>query len=35
MWLGVHPGAGGQWYLPDGTHVGNGQPSNEAPYAHW
>jgi hypothetical protein len=35
MWLGVFPGAGQQWYLADGTLVGNGQPSNAAPYAHW
>jgi hypothetical protein len=35
MWLGVYPGAGQQWYLADGTLVGNGQPSNAAPYAHW
>jgi hypothetical protein len=35
IWLGVYPGAGQQWYLADGTLVGNGQPSNAAPYAHW
>jgi hypothetical protein len=35
IWLGVHLGAGGQWYLADGSLVGNGQPSNADPYAHW
>jgi hypothetical protein len=35
IWLGVHPSAGAQWFLADGTHIGNGQPSNSAPYAHW
>jgi hypothetical protein len=35
IWLGVYPGAGQQWFLADGAPVGNGQPSNAAPYAHW
>jgi hypothetical protein len=30
------PGAvGSNWYLLDGTSVGNGVPSNANPYAHW
>jgi hypothetical protein len=35
IWLGVRPGARQQWYLLDGTLVGNGEPSNTDPYAHW
>lgn len=26
---------GSNWYLSDGTPVGNGIPSNSNPYAHW
>jgi hypothetical protein len=35
IWLGVRPGGRQQWYLADGTLVGNGEPSNTDPYAHW
>jgi hypothetical protein len=28
-------GPGSNWYLLDGTNVGNGVPSNANPYAHW
>ncbi len=35
IWLGVRLGGRQQWYLLDGDMVGNGQPSNAEPYAHW
>ncbi len=35
-WLGVEEGSQFRWMLADGSgSVGNGQPSNAAPYAHW
>jgi hypothetical protein len=35
-WIGVEPGAGGQWALADGSGtIGTGRPSNTNPYAHW
>jgi hypothetical protein len=35
-WLGVEAGSGYRWMLADGSgSVGNGQPSNAAPHAHW
>lgn len=33
-WIGLER-SGRTWYWPDGTSVGNGQPSNVNPYAHW
>jgi hypothetical protein len=35
IWLGIRLGGRQQWYLLDGSMVGNGQPSNAEPYAHW
>jgi hypothetical protein len=35
IWLGVVMAAEQQWYMLDSTLVGNGEPSNQAPYAHW
>jgi hypothetical protein len=35
IWLGVRLGGRQQWYLLDGSLVGNGEPSNADPYAHW
>jgi hypothetical protein len=35
IWLGIRPGSRQQWYLYDGSLVGNGEPSNTDPYAHW
>ena len=35
-WIGVEAGTSYQWVLADGSgSVGNGQPSNGAPHAHW
>jgi hypothetical protein len=35
-WIGVEAGTNYQWVLADGSgSIGNGQPSNAAPHAHW
>jgi hypothetical protein len=33
-WMGIQQ-IGRTWFMLDGTVVGNGEPSNANPYAHW